>query len=75
MRFLFLLLALAIPVLAQDAIVFGLTVSEQTEAKQLYDTKTKADKAWETFQKRMTEKFGTEVEFDKTFSAAVPKKK
>jgi hypothetical protein len=78
MRLISLFLLLCTPLLgfAQTAVVVELSVGETRDAKQLYEAKMAADKAWEIGYARLLKKHefsNGDADFSKDFRFMVPK--
>jgi hypothetical protein len=60
---------------AQDAKVVELSQADATQAKQLYQAKIAADKAWDDFNAKLRESHQEigQIEFSKDFRFIVPK--
>lgn len=73
---LFFLLILSSAAFAQDAVVVELSKSDADQAKQLYEAKQAADKAWDDHYKAIIGKyrdFSSGADFSKDFRFIVPK--
>jgi hypothetical protein len=70
-----LIVVWSIPLLAQDAQVVELDKTDATQAKQLYEAKIAADKAWDSFNAtvKLPKGFPSQFEFSKDFRFIVPK--